>query len=175
MRRIYGVEGTTVIINMAPVPTCDTLQQTYRRKSEGLRDNAFETLPITDFNEGDVHFSPEGGRHISIEAGNQILALEEQRRTQQPLTNATGGRPMSFVAPFFFLVFLPLTLIGFQLAGYFGRRSAVGFLSLVSLYFYYQWSHSVFLLLLGSIPDELPYLFLDRSVVPGDPRYRPSG
>jgi hypothetical protein len=91
MRKIYNVQGTTVIINMAPVPTCDTLQQTYREKSEGLRDNAFETLPISDFNEGDVHFSPEGGRHISVQAANQILALEDQRRPQQPLTNDAAG------------------------------------------------------------------------------------
>jgi hypothetical protein len=80
MRKIYGVGGTTVLVNMAPVPTCDTLQQTYRERSEGLRDNAFETLPISYFNEGDVHFSPEGSRYISIEAANQILALEGQRR-----------------------------------------------------------------------------------------------
>jgi D-alanyl-lipoteichoic acid acyltransferase DltB (MBOAT superfamily) len=58
---------------------------------------------------------------------------------------------MSFTAPFFFLAFLPLSLLGFHLAGYFGRRSAVGFLSFISLYFYYRWNHTVFLLLLGSI------------------------
>ncbi len=93
MRRIYGVDGTTVLVNIAPVPTCDTLQQIYRELSEGLHDNAFESLPISYFNEGDVHFSPEGSKYISIEAGKQILSLEAQRRAQKPLTGGTAEHP----------------------------------------------------------------------------------
>jgi hypothetical protein len=92
MRTIFGVDETTVLINISPVPTCDTLQQTYRDKAEGLHDNDFETLPISYFNEGDVHFSAEGSQHISIEAANQILALEQQRLAQKPLTSETAGR-----------------------------------------------------------------------------------
>jgi hypothetical protein len=75
MRKLYGVEGTTVLINEAPVPDCDTLQSVYRQQSEGLRDNAFITAPISDFNEGDVHFSPAGALHVSTAMGQQILAL----------------------------------------------------------------------------------------------------
>jgi len=93
MRNLYSVDGTTVLVNISPVPTCDTLQQVYRDKSEGLHDNAFETLPISYFNEGDVHFSAEGSRHISIEAANQIVALEQQRRTSQPRTTQAGELP----------------------------------------------------------------------------------
>lgn len=58
---------------------------------------------------------------------------------------------MSFSTPMFFLFFLPMALVGFQLAGYFGRRMAVDFLALLSLLFYYQWNHRVFVLLLLSI------------------------
>jgi len=89
MRRVYGVEGTTVLVNISPLPTCDTLQDAYRKAAEGLHDNAFETLPIADFNEGDVHFSAAGSEHISVEAGEQILALEKQRQTPP---SGTGGR-----------------------------------------------------------------------------------
>lgn len=78
MRERYAVDGTQVLINLAPVPVCDASQDIYRKMSEGLHDNAFETLPIEYFNEGDVHFSPQGSRYISIEAGHQILALEAQ-------------------------------------------------------------------------------------------------
>jgi alginate O-acetyltransferase complex protein AlgI len=56
-----------------------------------------------------------------------------------------------FSNPKFFLIFLPLTLLGFQLLGRFGRRSAIGFLALMSLVFYAQWSTKYLLLLLGSI------------------------
>lgn len=90
MRSLYGGNGTTVLINIAPIPTCDVLQQTYRVKSEGLHDNPFETLPISDFNEGDVHFSPEGGRIVSTEAAQQILALEEGSRGAQAAQGKTA-------------------------------------------------------------------------------------
>lgn len=85
MRRTYGVDGTTVIINMAPVPDCDVTKDVYRTKSEGLHDNRFEVMPISEFNEGDVHFTPEGGTHISVEAAHQILALEQKKH------NASAG------------------------------------------------------------------------------------
>jgi hypothetical protein len=93
MRRLYSVDGTQVIIDVAPVPTCDTLQQAYREKSEGLHDNAFETLPISYFNEGDVHFTPEGGRIISVEAANQILALDGQGQGNRASVGKTAGQP----------------------------------------------------------------------------------
>jgi hypothetical protein len=93
MRSIYGVDGTTVLVNISPVATCDALQQTYRDLSAGLHDNLFESLPISDFNEGDVHFSADGSRHISVEAGGQILALEKRRWAGKPVTNGTAGHP----------------------------------------------------------------------------------
>jgi len=79
-RRKYGVDGTQVIVDISPVPTCEVLQDIYRKQAEGLHDNAFEVLPIGDFNEGDVHFSAAGGRYISTEAGEQILQLETERK-----------------------------------------------------------------------------------------------
>lgn len=90
VRKRYGVDGTQVIVNISPVPTCDTLQETYRKQSEGLHDNDFELLPISYFNEGDVHFSPEGSRYISTEAGNQILALEKKQDAQRHQSSGSG-------------------------------------------------------------------------------------
>lgn len=78
VRRRYGAAGTQVIFNVSPVPFCDLMYDAYRQRTEGLHDNAFERLPISYFNQGDVHFSPEGSRYISIEAGNQILQLERE-------------------------------------------------------------------------------------------------
>jgi hypothetical protein len=80
MREPYGIDGTTVVMDIAPAAECDTLQDVYRAQAEGLHDNAFEVRPISDFNEGDIHFSPEGSAHISTEAAQQIVALELLRR-----------------------------------------------------------------------------------------------
>jgi hypothetical protein len=78
-RKAYAVGGTQVLVNIAPVPDCDTLQEAYARQSAGLHDNAFVTMPIDDFNEGDVHFTPQGGEIVSAEVARQILALEGQK------------------------------------------------------------------------------------------------
>jgi hypothetical protein len=75
-RERYGRDGTKVIVNLAPVADCDVLGPLYRRQTEGLHDNPFEVVPIAFFNQGDVHFSAEGSRYISVAAGRQILALE---------------------------------------------------------------------------------------------------
>jgi len=75
LRRRYGVDGTRVILDVAPGPVCDAMQEVYRKQTEGLHDNAYETLPISYFNEGDVHFSAEGSRYVSMEAARQILAV----------------------------------------------------------------------------------------------------
>jgi len=58
---------------------------------------------------------------------------------------------MTFSNPLFYLVFLPFALLGFELAGRFGRRPAIGFLTLMSLVFYARWSPVYLLLLAGSI------------------------
>jgi alginate O-acetyltransferase complex protein AlgI len=58
---------------------------------------------------------------------------------------------MTFNDPLFFLVFLPLCVAGFALFGRFGRRSAIGFLAFMSMFFYAAWSVPYLLLLAGSI------------------------
>lgn len=77
-RQRYSVGGTTVIVNTAPTADCDPMKDAMRKASEGLHDNQFQILPISDFNDWDVHPNMQGGRIISIEAGNQILALMHQ-------------------------------------------------------------------------------------------------
>ena len=58
---------------------------------------------------------------------------------------------MIFSDPMFFLVFLPLTLIGFAIAGRFGRRATIGLLVVASLIFYAQWQKVYTAILVGSI------------------------
>ena len=58
---------------------------------------------------------------------------------------------MTFSSPGFFLCFLPLALLGFQIFGRFGRRGAIGFLALMSFVFYAHWSTLYLWLLVGSI------------------------
>lgn len=52
--------------------------------------------------------------------------------------------------PFLFL-FLPLTLLGYHLAGYFGRRAVLLWISVASLVFYAAWNRTFVLFLLCSV------------------------
>lgn len=75
-RAKYAIGGTQVFINVAPVPTCDVLQDTYERILAGEHDNVLERLPISWFNSQDVHFNATGADHISAEVALQILQRE---------------------------------------------------------------------------------------------------
>jgi len=71
---------------------------------------------------------------------------------------------MTFSNPLFYLIFLPLALLGFQLFGMLGRRGAVGFLAFMSLIFYAKWNPRFLALLIGSVV--VNYLFsvaIDRN------------
>ena len=92
MRKRYGTDGTRVVVDISPMANCDRLQDVYRRQSEGLHDNAFEVVPVSYFNQGDIHFSAEGATYISTKIGNQILALEREQDAQPAVaTPSTGG------------------------------------------------------------------------------------
>jgi len=79
LRSKYGVNGTRVLVNVAPVADCDDMKDVYERTLQGMHDNKLEVLPIGMFNNQDVHFTPEGAEIVSTEVGNQILADEKSR------------------------------------------------------------------------------------------------
>jgi alginate O-acetyltransferase complex protein AlgI len=58
---------------------------------------------------------------------------------------------MLFNSYAFILGFLPITLIGYQIAAYFHRRAVVAWLAVASMAFYAYWRPAFLLLLLGSI------------------------
>ena len=58
---------------------------------------------------------------------------------------------MLFSSSVFIFLFLPAALIGYQLLSRFGRMAMLGWLSLISLFFYGYWSPPYLILLLGSI------------------------
>jgi hypothetical protein len=96
-RRKYEVGGTRVLINVAPVPVCDELQDTYERVLAGEHDNRFERLPISWFNSEDVHLDAPGGRYLSEEVGNQILSDQAKASadgggTMTKIKSSTGGQ-----------------------------------------------------------------------------------
>lgn len=74
MRAEYEKRAEHLILDIAPAAACDVNRANYRQKSEALHDNEFTTYPIRFFNDGEVHYSRAGGRYLSMQLGNQILA-----------------------------------------------------------------------------------------------------
>src|ERR1700676_1872791 len=58
---------------------------------------------------------------------------------------------MLFSSATFLFLFLPISLIGYQLLSSFGRRALLSWLALTSLFFYGYWNPKYLLLLLASI------------------------
>lgn len=58
---------------------------------------------------------------------------------------------MLFNSPLFLYIFLPVALAGFAVLGRFGRRSAIGWLALVSILFYAKWKYAFVPVLFASI------------------------
>lgn len=71
---------------------------------------------------------------------------------------------MTFSNPAFYLLFLPIALIGFEICGRFGRRPAIAFLTSISILFYAVWNYIfVFFLLASVLVNFLFSLAIERS------------
>ncbi len=78
---------------------------------------------------------------------------------------------MLFSSNAFILLFLPVALIGFQIASRFGRVPLFSWLALASLFFYGYWNPPYVVLLLASIAvNYLFSLWISRSIESGKPR-----
>jgi hypothetical protein len=77
-RTRYAVDGTQVVLDISPISDCSPYRALFQKQLDGLHDNALVTLPMSYFNDADVHFTPIGSAYISTEAANQILALMGQ-------------------------------------------------------------------------------------------------
>ena len=80
LRRKYGVNGTRVIVNVAPVADCDDMKDVYERVLGGVHDNSLEVMPIGLFNNQDVHFTLQGAERVSTGVANQIVAEEKNAK-----------------------------------------------------------------------------------------------
>ena len=84
-RRRYSTPQTTVLLDISPIPVCNKLAAAYAERTQGLHDNPLEKVGISDFNEGDVHFSPQGSRYVSEQAAHQIVASIHPNGTPEPI------------------------------------------------------------------------------------------
>jgi hypothetical protein len=90
-RSRYAVEGTRVVLDIAPISSCNVLRDLYRKQSEGLRDNDLGVLSNSSFNYRDVHFTAEGASQISREVSRQILTMMAEDELRQAVERKPQG------------------------------------------------------------------------------------
>lgn len=73
LRAKYGVNGTAVIFDATPVPSCDPDRSFFELQLHGIIDNSFQPLPFEDYFRGGRHVHPAGVALISKDVSNQIL------------------------------------------------------------------------------------------------------
>ena len=76
LRSIYGRDGTTVLIDVTPIPACDPNLAFFRGTLAGVIDNGVETLPVSDFLWGGRHTTEAGSVALSQRIASQIRTLE---------------------------------------------------------------------------------------------------
>ncbi len=73
LRRRYATPATTVLIDVAPIPSCDENLPAYTAQLQQLTSNQPVGLPIHLFND-QRHYTAAGARLVSAAAARQILA-----------------------------------------------------------------------------------------------------
>jgi hypothetical protein len=90
LRKRYGTDGTTVIVDATPSVDCDPSLGFFREHLDGLIDDGpLETIPIANFsNDGRLHANAAGSRVISTMVADQIL----RRMGKTPAAVGAGER-----------------------------------------------------------------------------------
>jgi hypothetical protein len=72
VRKKYADQGINVLMNASPVPECEPMLPYFRKTLRPLLDNDIVTYPISEFNDMDRHFTPDGVVRASSALAAQI-------------------------------------------------------------------------------------------------------
>jgi hypothetical protein len=75
-RRRYTAMGVTVLVEVSPIPVCDTQVSIYRENLRSHLSGEVSTLPIEMFNDSERHFTVDGARLVSELIANKILKVK---------------------------------------------------------------------------------------------------
>lgn len=74
LRRKYSVNGTRVLVDVSPLPTCAPEVSQAREDLQTVTDNPLPVYPIGLFCDIDRHLTLQGAERLSEEIGRQILS-----------------------------------------------------------------------------------------------------
>jgi hypothetical protein len=79
LRDRYTVNGTRVLIDVSPVPTCAPEADRIQASMSSITDNSLPLYPISLFCDLDRHLTYEGAERSSTEIAHQIASLNHDR------------------------------------------------------------------------------------------------
>ena len=92
-QRMYGGANSVVLVDVAPIPSCDENLSAYARELQGVTSNRLQGLPIGLFND-QRHYTAFGSRVVSAlvaQQVNQIVSDEPLWREPAPSTAVLAG------------------------------------------------------------------------------------
>ena len=95
----YATQATSVLVDVAPIPSCDENLTAYRQELNGITSNHLQDLPITLFNDG-RHYTAQGSWRVSELVSQQVNALAVEnpsiQRSAPPSVSLATLRRVSF-------------------------------------------------------------------------------
>lgn len=73
----YGGQGSVVLVDVAPIPSCDGNLEAYAEELDGVTNNKLQGLPIGLFNDG-RHYTAFGARVVSTLLARQVNQVARQ-------------------------------------------------------------------------------------------------
>lgn len=91
-RRTYADRSDAVLVDVAPIPSCDANLETFTSQLKGITSNDLRGLPIGFFND-DRHYTATGSRLVST-----LVARQVQEITAQSPARSSPAEPSSELA-----------------------------------------------------------------------------
>lgn len=79
-QRTYSSHGSVVLVDVAPIPSCDDHLAAYTRELEGVTSNRLQALPIGLFNDG-RHYTAFGSHIVSALVARQVNEIADHNPT----------------------------------------------------------------------------------------------
>ena len=77
LKEQYAHNGTRVVINVSPLPSCSPIAGPAAAGSRNVTDNSLSLYPIGLFCDLDRHLTPEGAERASLELAAQLVAADK--------------------------------------------------------------------------------------------------
>jgi len=82
LHQSYSAKADHVLLDLAPMPSCDPLALKAQQRLSGAADNELVLLPVSLFSSENPHPTTDGAKIASRALGEQIMAIEQRQASK---------------------------------------------------------------------------------------------